>query len=87
LISSNAHEDFMFQTGLAYDRFIYEGSRDYWTESLNDPAKYADWVIYDDAIQGDTVNYFLTENAKNELQRNFNLVYDVAGFKIWHIRN
>jgi hypothetical protein len=86
LVSSNAHEDFMFQTKLPYDRFIYEGSRDLWTESLDNPAEYADWVIYDNAIQGDSVSYFMTDNARRTLQKKFTLVYDIRGFKIWHKR-
>lgn len=86
LISANAHEDFMFQTGLQYKNFIYEGSRDYWMESLNDPGRYADWVIYDDDIQGDAVYYFMTDEARAILQRDFELIYDMGGFKIWHLR-
>lgn len=86
LISANAHEDFMFQTGLPYKRFISEGARDYWMESLNDPGKYADWVIYDTKIEGDAVNYFLSDKARRILQNDFELVYDVNGFKIWRLR-
>lgn len=86
LISANAHEDFMFQTGLPYKRFISEGAREYWMESLDDPGKYADWVIYDTKIEGDTVNYFLTEKARRTLQKDFELVYDVNGFMIWRLR-
>ncbi len=86
LIGANAHEDFMFQTGLPYKSFIYEGTRDFWIESLNDPARYADWVIYDDAVEGDTVFYFMSDEARMILQRDFELVYDVRGFKIWHLR-
>lgn len=86
LISANAHENFMFQTGLPYKRFISEGSREYWMESLNDPAKYSDWVIYNTSIDGDAVNYFLTDKARTMLQDQYELVYDVNGFKIWHLR-
>jgi hypothetical protein len=86
LISANAHENFMFQTGLPYKRFISEGSREYWMESLNDPGKYADWVIYNTSIDGDAVNYFLTEEARQILQHDFEVVYDVNGFKIWRLR-
>ncbi len=86
LISANAHEDFMFQAKLPYDRFIYEGSRDYWTESLNNPAKYAEWVIFDDDIQGDTVNYFLTPEARGILDAKFDLLYNNDGFQIYRLR-
>lgn len=86
LISANEHEDFMFQTGLPYKSFIYEGSREYWVESLNDPAKYADWVIYDEVINGDNVADHLTDEARMILQDDFDLVYDVNGFKIWRLR-
>lgn len=86
LISANAHENFMFQTGLPYKKFISEGSREYWMESLNDPGKYADWVIFNTSIDGDAVNYFLTDEARRILQRDYELVYDVNGFKIWRFR-
>ncbi len=86
LISANAHEDFIFQTGLPYKSFIYEGSREYWMESLNKPGKYADWVVYDDDIQGDTLHSFMTDEARMILKRDFELVYNVDGFHIWHLR-
>lgn len=86
LVSANAHEDFMFQTGLPYKRFISEGTREYWMESLNEPGKYADWVIYDTKVQGDAVTYFLTEEARQILQRDFELVYEENGFMIWRLR-
>lgn len=86
LISSNVHEDFMFQTGLPYSSFIYEGSREYWTESLNDPSKYVKWVIYDDRVQGDSLSYFFTKNARSILKKKFTLVYNVDGFHVYRKR-
>ena len=83
LISANRHENFMFQTNLSYSGFIYEGSRNYWITSLTNPAKYATWVIYDDSIEGDAVQQFLTEHAHYILDTQFELVYNKSGTKIY----
>ena len=83
LISANRHENFMFQTGFAYNNFIYEGSRKYWVTSLNDPEKYASWVIYDKNQRGDAVGQYLTKDARGQLRTNFTLMYDRDGFLIY----
>ena len=83
LISANAHEDFMFQTGLPYKTFIYEGTRDYWIDSLNDPSKHARWIIFDTAIQGDTVTYFLSEKGRTILQNEYEEVHENRGFYVY----
>ncbi len=86
LISANRHENFMFQTGLPYKNFIYEGSRNYWLTSLNNPAKYAVWVIYDQHVKEDSVTRFLTINAHKQLETEYQLVYNSDGFKIYRLK-
>ena len=85
LVSARTHEDLIFQTKLPYKYFIHEGTKHYWTDSLNDPAKYATWVIYSDHIlEEDRLPNLLTPNAYEVLQKKFLLVYqDNKGFKIF----
>lgn len=84
LISSNRYEPFMFQTGLNYDHFIYEGSQHYWLESLEDPSKYAKWVIFDSDLRGDAVDEFLV--GRSVLDTEYEIVYEDNGFKIYKIK-
>ncbi|HVF69268.1 MAG TPA: hypothetical protein VNA13_01750 [Xanthomonadales bacterium] len=85
LISSARHEDFVFQSGLPYKKFIYEGTRDYWKESLNDPAKHARWVVYNDRISGDGITTNMTKEGYEILLKKFHLVYEEKGFKIYKL--
>lgn len=73
LVSANKHENFMFQTGLTYNHFIYEGSQKYWSDSLKNPTRYAKWIVYDSSLAGDAV----TEQVKdfNIIYNNYDLVY------------
>jgi len=82
LISANRHENFMFQTGFPYKDFIYEGTREYWTITLDDPSKYAKWVIYQQ-FQGDKVTELLTEHAHTILSTEYTLVYNKDGYSIY----
>lgn len=45
LISSASSESFIFNSGLEIKNFITEGTGQYWKESLENPKKYATWVI------------------------------------------
>lgn len=86
LISSARHEGFMFQSGLPYKTFIYEGTRGYWRDSLNDPTKYADWVIYNERITGDGVVNNMTRKGYESMLDKFQLVYEEKGLKIYKIK-
>lgn len=86
LISANRHEKFMFQTGLSYNHFIYEGARNYWTTSLNDPEKYASWVIFDHNLEGDAVSDFITKDARGQLATDFTLEYTSGGLSFYHLK-
>lgn len=85
MISASRHEPFMLQSNLDYKKFIYEGSQRYWRESLIDPSRYANWVIYNDNLQGDAINEFLF--GTKVLENEFNLVYENNGVKIYKIKN
>lgn len=47
MISASGFEDQMFAMGYPYETYIHEGAGKYWTEALDRPARYADWVIVD----------------------------------------
>lgn len=86
LISSSRHEDFIFTTGLAYKTFIYEGTRQYWFDSLSNPSKYAKWVVYNDVISGDGITLHMTEKGAKVLRDKFTLVYNNQGFKVYKLK-
>lgn len=85
LVSDSTNEDFMFETGLTYNRFIYEGTRQYWYSSLKDPSMYATWVVYQTRIPGDLVYESMTPSGNAILEKKFKLVYsDKKGYYIYH---
>jgi hypothetical protein len=86
LVSDNLNEQFIFETGLSYNHFIYEGTRQYWNTSIKDPSRYADWVVYQTQIPGDLVYDSLKSAQYAGLKKKFTLVYsDNKGFQIYHI--
>lgn len=85
LIAASRHEDFIFQSDLPYQDFIYEGTRSFWTDSLKQPSKHASWVIFDNGITGDDVTLGLTKQAAVDLKNNYTLVYLKKGFHIYKL--
>lgn len=85
LVSAHRHENFMFQTKLDYDNFIYEGNRQWWRNSLADPTRHATWVVLDENISGDAVNELLAD--RSILENQFDVVYKDKGFKIYKIKS
>lgn len=47
MVSASGFEDQMFALGFPYKTYIHEGAGKYWTEALDRPARYADWIIID----------------------------------------
>lgn len=47
MISATGFEDQMFAMGFPYRTYIHEGAGKYWTEALDRPARYANWIIID----------------------------------------
>ncbi|HSX24453.1 MAG TPA: hypothetical protein VLG69_00615 [Candidatus Andersenbacteria bacterium] len=47
MISATGFEDQMFEMGLPYRTYIHEGAGKYWTEALDRPARYANWIVID----------------------------------------
>ena len=67
--SATTNENFMFQTGLSYHNFIYEGNQHYWTNSLTNPARYATWVMEQNLVRGDVIYDTLSPSARKDIAK------------------
>jgi len=78
MMSSSSHEDQMFQMGFDYRTFIHEGAGKYWKESIDNPSRYATYVVIDYGHPDDTIAKFFAHNAHRQgiLDRDYNLVFD-----------
>lgn len=85
LIAASRHEGFMMQSDLPYKNFIYEGTREYWWGALNNPSKYARWVIYNDLITNDSVAAYMTHEGVAELKKHYKLFYKRKGLHIYKL--
>jgi hypothetical protein len=81
LISAGSMEDQMFQTGFNYKEFIHEGTDKYWKESLDNPSRYAKWVIIDYGNNSDTLARHM--NRRDILEREYNLIYQEKQLEVW----
>ncbi len=84
MISASSHEDQMFAMGFDYKTYIHEGTNKYWKESLDDPPRYAHWVILDKGHPQDTIAY--KKGIETVLARDYNLVYEKEQVKIYKIK-
>lgn len=84
LISAQKHDPEMIQMNLPYKTFIHEGTQRYWTESQQDPQRYARWVLYNSWEKDDQVNKFLHNSP--DLNEFFDLVYNDQGIFIYKIK-
>jgi hypothetical protein len=82
-ISAAAHEDQMFEMKLPYKTFIHEGAGKYWKESLDDPPRYAKWVITDDGHNLDVIAK--KPGIEVVLDRDYDVVYTKDQVKIYKI--
>jgi hypothetical protein len=81
LISAGSMEDQMFQTGFNYSTFIHEGAGKYWQESLDNPSRYAKWVIIDYGNTSDSLAKQM--NREDILDREYKLVYQENQLKVF----
>lgn len=81
LISAGSQEDQMFATGFDYKTFIHEGTGKYWKESMNNPSRYAKWVVMDYGHSSDNVARQM--NREDILKREYKLVYQENQLKIY----
>ncbi len=86
MMSASGFEDQMFLMGFPYRTYIHEGAGKYWTEALDRPARYADYIIIDFSRESDT----LAKEFKNKQYWNwdYNLVWEEKGSnaKIYKIK-
>jgi hypothetical protein len=71
LIASSSQDSLIFQSGFPMTRFVYEGTGDYWKESLENPTRHIEYVAMH---HGDLVYRSLFDN-ENFLE-NYEKVYD-----------
>ena len=64
-----------FSTGIKLDRFIHEGTGDYWTNALTDPRREAKWIVMANGDVGDQVYESLVKKNNNEFLRHYTLAY------------
>ncbi|MEK7522815.1 MAG: hypothetical protein AAB569_04480 [Patescibacteria group bacterium] len=79
LVSATIADPLIFGTRLRMKNFITEGSGKYWTESMKNPAKYANWVILTTS-ERDMVRKYMNKNA---FDSNFSLVQRYDAFEIY----
>ena len=84
LISASGHEDQMFEMGFDYKTYIHEGTNKYWKESLDDPPRYAKWVILDKGQNADKLAQ--KPGIEEVLDRDYNLVFEKEQVKIFKIK-
>ncbi len=85
LISASSHEDQMFQMGFNYKTYIHEGAGKYWKESLDNPPKYATWVVIDYGHPDDSIAK-LRKKVQPSLDRDYNLVFTEDQVRIYKIK-
>ena len=83
LISASGHEDQMFQMGFDYKTYIHEGNNKYWKESLDNPPRYASWVILDKGQDRDPIA--MKKGIDTVLARDYKLVFLEGQVKIYKI--
>ena len=90
MISSSSHEDQMFQMGFDYRTYIHEGAGKYWKESIDNPSRYATYVVIDLGHPDDTLAPYFKKNPHRQgiLDRDYNLVFDDTkeNIKIYKIK-
>ncbi len=84
-ISASSHEDQMFEMGFDYKTYIHEGAGKYWKETLDNPPRYATWVVIDYGHPDDTIAKWRNK-VQPHLDRDYNLVFKDAQVSIYKIK-
>jgi len=71
--------------GFAYKTYIHEGTNKYWKESLDDPPRYASWVIYDKGQERDPIA--MKKNIDEVLLRDYSVVFQQDQVKVYKIKH
>jgi hypothetical protein len=78
MISAKSHENEMFLMGFDYKTYIQEGAGKYWKESIDNPSRYAQYVVIDAGHPDDSLApYFLNNSHRmGILERDYNLAFN-----------
>jgi hypothetical protein len=71
----------MFEMGFPYKTYIHEGAGKYWKESLDNPSRYAKWIIIDYGHSSDNVSRHM--NREDILEREYEIVYEENQLKVY----
>lgn len=80
MVSSASADAFIFRAGIPLKYFITEGTGLYWKQSLQDPTKYASWLVFFND-KSDRVGKVVGNSPS--LKKNFDKVYEDATYQIW----
>jgi hypothetical protein len=80
LISSASSDAFIFRAGIPLKNFITEGTGKYWTESLTDPTRHAEWIVY---FNDHTDRVGKKINQYKNLRKSYTQVYHDQTYQIW----
>ncbi len=82
LASSSSMDIELFENGIDLKNYITEGTRNYWSESLKDPSKYANWII----LQKDHTDRLGKAMLKAKQLEKFELVHQTDSFEVYKLK-
>ena len=80
MVSSASADAFIFRAGLPLKYFITEGTGKYWKESLDNPAKYASWIVF---FRDRSDRVGIKVPRSQIFKNSFNKVYEDQTYEIW----
>ncbi len=83
LISVASHDAIIFSSGMPMSRFIHEGTGDYWDYALDNPTKWARWIIMRTNDDND-MTFRLTKS--NKQLKNFRRIHRYPFADIYEIK-
>lgn len=75
LMSIGFNNPVAFRIGLPLKNIIHEGVSKKWPDALNNPEKYADWIVVSNTANGDPLYEALMVNQKDKLLANYEVEY------------
>lgn len=84
LISATSHENEIFKLGYDYRAFIHDGTGKYWKESIDNPSRYAKYIVIDAGHPDDSLAKYFINNKHRQgiLDRDYDLAFDDRGENI-----
>jgi hypothetical protein len=75
LMSFSRFSPVSLANGLPLRQYIHEGVQRTWTQALDDPARYATWIVVSKTDVGDPVYDALRKHHHSDFEQTFHLVY------------